>query len=87
MATTNVRPSDGIYFVPYTYDKQLLALSLLINDLSESTATCIPLFDIKSSHALVNRQIAEDIKKALSNCESIVQKPGGYKVRFERGNG
>ncbi|MFF5996518.1 DUF6744 family protein [Lysinibacillus sp. KU-BSD001] len=76
MATTSVRPSGGIYFVPYTYDQQLLALSELINDLSESTATCIPLFDIKSSHELVNRQITEDIKKALLSCESIVHKPG-----------
>ncbi len=33
MATTSVRPSGGIYCVPYTYDKQLLALSALINDL------------------------------------------------------
>lgn len=83
MATTSVRASGGVYFVPYTYDKQLLALAELINDLSESTATCIPLFDIKSSHELVNRQVAEDIKKALLNCESIVQKPGVTKFALK----
>ncbi len=31
----------------------------------------------------MNRQVAEDIKKALLNCESIVQKPGATKFALK----
>ncbi|SOC21588.1 hypothetical protein SAMN05880501_11324 [Ureibacillus xyleni] len=83
MATTSVRASGGVYFVPCTYDGQLMNLASLINDLADSTATCIPLFNIKSSHEMVNRQIAEDMKKAIYTCETIVSKPGVTKAALK----
>lgn len=83
MATTSVRASGGVYFVPCTYDVQLHQLASLINDLADSTATCIPLFNIKSSHEMVNRQIAEDMKKAMDTCETIVLKPGVTKAALK----
>lgn len=79
----SVRQNGGIYFVPVTYANELVKLAGLIEDLGSSCSTMIPLFNIQSSHDMVNRQLVEDVKGAIEQCEAIFKNPNATKVMIK----
>lgn len=83
MAATPVRPSGGIYFVPYQYQKELTSMVSFLKALpGDSTeAYMVPMIDTTENRDMIRAKLLDHLKDTLKSLKEGLQNSG-----LDRGN-
>lgn len=77
LSPTPVRPSGGVYFVPFKYEKNLRNLVTYVSSLEKGEAHMIPLVNDDENRSLVREKVKEHLEKVISQCRIAIKDDGG----------
>ena len=77
LSPTPVRPSGGVYFVPFKYEKNLRNLVTYVSSLEKGEAHMIPLVNDDENRSLVRDKVKEHLEKVIQQCRIAIKDDGG----------